>query len=201
MKKVIALFLLVSMLIISSNIVFAEMHWGIKGGANSTTFTGDDVDQDNIAAFNAGVYTAWRFMDVITVQPELLFTIKGGESTLPDQFGGGGISNVRLNYLELPILFKYAFPMDPFEVNVFAGPYVAHLMMVTDAQGRDENNLLKDFTRFDWGFVLGVGGGMDIGLGRLVADVRYTLGLQNLDDDGDADVKNSVIGANVGWEF
>jgi hypothetical protein len=122
MKKVIAVLFVLMMMTVSTGAVWAEMHWGIKAGINWSSFVGDDVDDsDTITGFNAGPYMSWLMGDVWGIQTELLYTTKGGDATGKESPFTS--ADIRLNYLELPILFKYNIPVDPLRFNVFAGPY------------------------------------------------------------------------------
>ncbi|HAR62925.1 MAG: hypothetical protein DKM50_13460 [Candidatus Margulisiibacteriota bacterium] len=199
MKKIIALLCLIVVLSFSSTSVFAQdgMKWGLKLGVNGNTFIGDDAKSTRMTGgFNAGVFSEWRLNDNFIIQPELIFTKKGGKATLPDEFGE---VNLLLNYLELPILFKYNLPMDWVEANVFAGPYFSHLFSVNDKQDIEDRNTLKKFNRFDWGVVVGVGAGFNTFLGKVGLDARYDMGLQNLDEKANDDFRNGVGSINLSY--
>ncbi|MEO0875247.1 MAG: PorT family protein, partial [Bacteroidota bacterium] len=58
---------------------------------------------------------------------------------------------------------------------------------------------------FDFGLAVGAGVQLEVGPGQIFFDVRYLLGLANLDDsepeDEQIDVFNRGIGASVGFLF
>src|ERR1700761_5757537 len=82
----------------------AQIQFGVKAGANLSTFTGDDEsDAKTLAGFNGGVFVKIPFSQTFSFSPEVIYSGKGAK------FDGGTGSDVtlRANYLDIPLLFKY----------------------------------------------------------------------------------------------
>ena len=74
------------LLIAASTASYAQStaKFGIKGGVNLSNFySGDDISDNNVKpGFQAGLYARLPIIeDVLFVQPELIYTRKGAQST------------------------------------------------------------------------------------------------------------------------
>lgn len=178
-----------------------NLHWGIKGGVNVTTLYGDQVNgSDARAGFTGGLFLNYRFSPHWSIQPEVLFSMKGGDL---DQglTGETGSADYEVGYLEIPVLAKYKF-----DTNSIAKPYLnagpqVGFTLYGESNERDINdNQLKDAE-----FALAFGGGVDFAVASspvdlvqtVGLDLRYTLGLTDVFDvPGDLEAKNQAfIGA------
>ena len=93
---------------------------------------------------------------------------------------------VKMNYIEIPILLKLKIPAGPVLPNFYVGPAlglragVGGFLQIDDDKEEftDEmkENLKEQTNVIDFG--LAMGGGLDIvaGPGRVLIDIRYTLG-------------------------
>lgn len=162
-----------------------EPQFGIKGGVNFSNIYNAEVDDNNIlTSFNAGLYGAFPIGDIISVQPEILYSRKGGELTYNNAIITGK-TQFKLNYIEVPALLKVNITEN---LSVHAGPYFAYLIdaeVNNDANGNaidfenDYDN--NDFNKFDVGISGGVGFGFDVlGLG-----IRYNYGLSTVGKERD----------------
>ncbi len=177
------------------------LRWGLKGGVNVTTMYGDQVHGPAArAGFTGGLFLNYRFTPNWSIQPEVLFSIKGADL---DQgvIGETGSADYELGYLEIPVLAKYTF-----ETNSIAKPYLnagpqVGFSLYGDSNGRDiKRDQLKDAE-----FALAFGGGVDFVVASSPSDfiktvgldLRYTLGLTDtFDVPGDPETKNhAFIGA------
>jgi hypothetical protein len=89
---------------------------GFLGGADFTTFKKSDLSVRASTGFAGGFWLGIPVAKSLEVEPELLYSNKG--------YGLKGTdTRVNLNYIEVPVLLRYAFTPDggPF---AFAGPYV-----------------------------------------------------------------------------
>jgi len=174
--------------------------FGLKAGINLATT--NDAYASTIVGFIGGGFYNYQFTKIISIQPELLFTMKG-ENIEENVVDVGKITGyVRLNYIELPVLVKIDFlTSQTLQPNFFAGPYFSILT---------ENSEQTDF-----GFA--VGGGTDITLSgiKLFIDVRYSFSTKDIatittfitDTTGSniytnsRTVKNRVISLMLGIKF
>jgi hypothetical protein len=143
-----------------------------------------------------------------SVQPELLFIQKG------EDFDTRGVeTKATLNYLELPVLAKVSFGSHAIKGYLNAGPSLA--MGLTGRQkvegGEQSGETGIRFgdassdgrryvdNRFDFGLQFGGGVGIGLGPGSVIADVRYGLGLTDLNDDNRS--KNRVFAFTMGYSI
>jgi len=173
--------------------VFAQgLAFGVKGGINYATLSGDDVvDASYKLGFAAGAVAAFDVMDMLVIQGEVLYSMKGAEYE-------GDIST-DLTYIEIPVLIKYTIPMEGMIApNLFIGPSLGILL---SAESNDVD--IKDATKTtDFGIVFGAGADFDLGTGKVTVDARYNYGFSSIDDTAaELDVKNGGISVMVGYLF
>lgn len=157
-----------------------ESHFGIKGGVNFSNVISDNIDDKNVlTSFNAGIYGNFQIGDILSIQPEILYSRKGGELTYDNAFASGA-TQFKLNYIEVPLLFKVNIT-DSFSVH--AGPYFAYLVDAQvsnnangDAFDFEDNYSNDDFNKFDVGISAGIGFDFNsVGIGA-----RYNYGLSTI---------------------
>ncbi len=189
-----------------------KMEFGVKGAFNLANVTGDVENNKMMMAFGGGIFARMMPSPQFTIQPEVLFMMKG---TKFDDFDLGGVAYTDAkwvyNYVEIPVLAKYMIPMEGnISPNIFAGPALGLLMSAKEkgtADGEDYDVDIKDLLKsIDFGVAFGAGVDVAMGeKGKLTFDARYTLGLTNTLDvpEGGADVsvKNANISVMVGYAF
>ncbi|ESU22928.1 hypothetical protein FEDK69T_17070 [Flavobacterium enshiense DK69] len=156
--------------------------FGVKGGVQFTNFNAD-FDTDGKTGFYVGGLADFTVSEKFHVQPELLFSAEGAETT--DGFDLG------ISYLRVPVMAKY-YVMEG--LNIQAGPEVAFKVATAE-------DIVDDFTKsVDFG--LGFGAGYEMTNG-LMFDARYNLGLSDINDvDGDPDsIKNTGFQIGLGYRF
>ena len=168
----------------------ADIRFGIKGGANIANVNGDFVDAledwKSTVGFCGGIFLEFNFGRILTLQPEILYTMKGADT---------GIGKVKFDYIEIPVLLKLRIPTGDVHPFVFAGPAFGFTL-----KSALEGIELEDFPTSDYSAVLG--GGLQLGR-SIHIDVRYTMGLQKLEipDLEAIDLKNGVLSATIGLAF
>jgi len=192
MKKllgVLAVGALVALLVVPQP-ASAGVKFGIKGGANIANVNGDFMagleDWKSTIGFCGGIFLELNFGRVVTIQPEVLYTMKGADT---------GDGKLKFDYLEIPVLLKLRIPISSVHPFVFAGPAFGF-----NLKALIEGYKIDDMPSSDYSAVFG--GGLQ--LGRSVhIDVRYTMGLQKLEipDIDTIDLKNGVLSATIGLAF
>jgi hypothetical protein len=97
---------------------------GPKGGLSINRLRGNDAvrTQDRTGVVIGGFINI-SFLRLLSVQPELFFSQRGGGANISNT----STSNLKLSYMELPILFKLRLPLGrTFFPHVFAGPDFAY---------------------------------------------------------------------------
>ena len=184
----------------------AGVQFGIKAGGNMAKITGDDVTDvadtlKNKVGFVGGIFLAFNFGKVVTIQWEALYTMKGSSFEYTD-LDGTYTGKLYSDYIEIPLLLKLRIPLPVIQPFVFAGPSVGFkLHEKLSIGGEDVPSETPLFKNNDYGAIFGAG----LNLGRnFMVDVRYSMGLQQVLDDPDfseLDVKNGVWAATIGIAF
>lgn len=163
-----------------------QTRFGIKGGVNLTTLTGDATDAKSLVGFQVGGFAEIKIIEKLAIQPEILYSTQGAKY---DNFG-----DTKLDYLNIPVLAKYYITK---QFTVEAGPQIGFLLSSHDT----------DNTRsVDLGF--NFGGGYNF-TDNLSVGLRYTVGISNIFDNDydnltnyvDYSVRNSVLALTLAYKF
>ncbi len=183
----------------------ASVQFGLKAGGNMAKPTGADAD-DPLATlksrvgFTGGIFLAFNFGRVVSIQSEVLYTMKGATYVALDDTYTDKLS---ADYIEIPLLLKLKIPLPVVQPFVFAGPSVGFkLKEKLESDGVEiplDEAILKNN---DYGAIFGAG----LNLGRnFMVDVRYSLGLQKvintIEGELEPDFKNGVWSATIGIAF
>ncbi|RZK93209.1 MAG: PorT family protein [Pedobacter sp.] len=185
MKKLI----LASVLFLAGTAVKAQQVSLIpKAGINISKQAIQDIDGEKMkVGFQGGVGFNIATGKNFSVQPELNYISKG------TKFEAGNINRkLNLNYLEIPVLAKYSF--GPAYVN--AGPSIGLLISKKDEVRQNYGTELK---KLDFGVQMGAGLALPLGIGKVIVDGRYALGLSELSKN--VNVKNRGIIASLGYSI
>ncbi|MES2812078.1 MAG: porin family protein [Bacteroidota bacterium] len=165
-----------------------ETKFGVKAGLNMADWGGDDADGlDSKVSFHVGGFAEIKLSDKFAFQPELLYSAQGAKAD-------GGSYDV--NYLNIPLMAKY-FATEKFSIE--AGPQVGFLMSAkANPDSGDSVDIKDELKSTDFGFNLGLGYNFTE---NLSAGLRYNLGLSQVIDADDVDVKNNVFSLSVGYKF
>lgn len=195
---------------------------GVKAGVNFTNmiFDDEDTDVENLARngatkFAVGFEFILPLSNAIALQPELLYSQKGAESSF-EVFGQTFKNDLTYNYLDIPLMLRFSLGDTEGEglgIYLNAGGYGAYAINGKNKQesplGNSEQDLtfdeIDDQKRLDYGLV----GGGGITLGNLFFEIRYQHGINNLlDDDANNNNDNKIkkyqhrgLGVNVGIIF
>ncbi len=195
MKKSVKILLaisLVMMLTAGSALADSPVRFGIRSGFNSASFVGSAVDDfnwtfDRRVDFAMGGLLRWSFADRLALQSELLLTRKGVEWTRTEVLLGDLNYLMRLDYIEIPVLVRYAFAdSGKFIPSIMVGPTVGFnvLAKVEADKGELVDGLdVDNAASVDFG--LAVEGAVDIQMTKytLVLGLRYGMGLTNPFED------------------
>lgn len=185
---------------------------GIKAGIGLVTMAeeGEDVSREDlekraVVAPVLGLTFNLGLSDFFSIQQELLYAQNGGSNTY-SVLGTDTKSTYRIHYVELPVLAKLKFgntDQEGLGFHVAAGPWVAYALSgkYSSKTTRNEVVLLeieRDFTfdeeddtkRLNYGMI----GAAGLSFGKIVLDLRYNFGLNNLlDNDADNNNDNKPV--------
>jgi opacity protein-like surface antigen len=234
MKKII----LTSFMLCSAFAFSQEIKFGAKVGLNLSNLSGDyptGIDEHNSKiGFHIGGFAEYEINDKFIIQPELLFSTQGNTYGYKDYYGGGSYYdgadyNLKLNYLNLPIILKYKIIE---KLSIDFGPQIGYLMsaktkidFTEDSRDPSQNysveiDMLNDgiynfggtivqgkasANRFD--FSLNIGTSYDI-TEKIFIQGRYNLGLSTVDKNSTNgtstnswNMKNGVFQLSAGYRF
>jgi hypothetical protein len=167
--------------------------FGVKAGASLTSFTGTDADNaKNKFGFNGGVMANFALNDMFSIQPEVLYSMKGAKR---DGIGNGDY-RFNANYIDVPVLAKISTGATGLFFEL--GPQVGFL---ASAKLKDDSNSadIKDsFKTVDFGYAAGLGFQAESGP---MVGLRYNGGITSVDKDSDAKLRNSAFQLYVGFLF
>lgn len=184
-----------------------DVEFGVKGGLNIASLSGDVEDVSSKMGFHVGGFAEIKLTDKFSVQPELLFSLQGAKEEYTETMAGFDVKyedKLNLSYLNIPIMAKYYATES---LSIQAGPQVGFLMSAN----------LEEKASFEGGsetaetdvkeFMETVDFGVNFGLGYKITenfgvDARYNVGLSNIyKDSDDYKVSNSVIQVSLGYTF
>ncbi len=182
--------------------------FGIKGGLNLTNFSSDNFSDSHLKpGFNVGVFSKLPITEGFSIQPELLYSLKGAKSDYNNFIQGSGDYRFNLGYVELPVLAVVNLTKN---FSIHLGGYAAYL---TNANVKDvnSNGTIQDITDLNadnfnrWDF--GLAGGVGFDIENFMIGARYNYGLSKIGKSGNVsgdvlgDAKNNGLSIYVGFGF
>ena len=183
--------LLVTALMLTATVTFAQINVGLRHGIAATTFSdnGNLYKDNNVTlSYTAGAFATIPVAKSLAIQPELNYVRKGRsnetkELTTPIE------TDFMLHYLQVPVLLQYRNDQllnksgSVFYFN--GGPYAAFALSTqTRVSKSSEGGIivpLDDSKKMDWGATLGIGFQTPIRQKDVRFDLRYDLGLSEIE--------------------
>jgi hypothetical protein len=189
------LFLPLVAALLVSQVMMAQFHIGIKGGANVTKVDGKSFKDEFRYGYHLGGFAEIGFPGTkLGIQPEVLFNqystrLDSNYKELYENVFSSGQS-VKLNYISIPILLNYKL-LGNF-LTLQAGPQFGILI---DNSKTLVQNGGDAFKKGDFSMV----GGVQVKLAQLRLQGRYNIGLNNIRDIDNQDRwKNQGFQVSVG---
>ena len=178
---------------------------GVQAGPTFTTLAGDVEDTSMKTGFAVGAQFRVGLAPMFAIRPELSFVQRG---TVVEE--RGVTTRFKATYTQFPVLFELSVPLPAGPRPYFyAGPGVSFEMsceLETELSGVTESAECNDpaadtpeTKSMSVAFIGGAGMGFGVGVGEAFIDLRYDLGLTNLDDSTSNDeVRNRAFTLLVG---
>lgn len=174
--------------------VLPSFQFGIKGGANLSKFSTNDVfNSDNRAGYYAGFWARIGAAG-LHLQPELY--LSGKNATLTSTSGGD--NKVKFTSLDVPVLVGTKIGAAGIGVRLNTGPVVSFILDDKQSFGAAAGSVFKGNFKgqnFAWQF----GAGLDIG--SLGLDLRYEKGLSKIGKDGYNDTKLNLFTFGLAYKL
>lgn len=189
MKKFLCVSVAITLLF--STLEAQHTQFGVKAGANFSKMSVDPgTNLDTKSGLHIGGLAHIHLSSQFAIQPELVFSMQGGEYE-----EGAQDYKLKLNYVNVPVLAQYMFG-DGFRVQT--GPQVGFRTSAEVKYGDTEVDLDDDYKSIDFSWAFGGGYLFKNGLG---IDARYNLGLSNIREDDAYEAKNQVIQVGLFYQF
>jgi hypothetical protein len=171
----------------------AQVTFGLKAGVSFTNMSGKDADGfAGKVGGHGGVAANFQFTDAISLQPEVLFSMKGAQDE--------NVSKVKLNlnYIDIPVMFQYNLEGLFFE----AGPQLGILATAKITDGTNDIDMKDNLNTVDVGYAVGLGYKMETGF---MTGLRYNGGLTTIDKVSTGgtvgDLRNNAFQLYLGFMF
>ncbi len=206
------------------NLLYAQISYGIRTGANFSKWQGDDLQvvEDLLdktdgylvtkgkKGLHIGGYVNIPFSETFSFEPGLQYSKKGysikGDFQIPvlKYLGINVGAQVQSHYIDIPLVLKANIVEG---LQIYAGPQVSYLVRSSlnaklGILGISIFNkgfgITERFNKVDLGLTGGVGYQFDNGLN---IQAGYDYGLSRLDKNDNYDVYNRVVKVSVGYSF
>jgi hypothetical protein len=163
---------------------------------------------DRLLATGFGGHMRFRF-GAIALQPEVMVVTRGAEVPTARLQEGLQMEQIRLEYVEIPLLIAVPVQVGRFEPYIMAGGMVAletrcrHVIREDDLRTNlscdAQQSELPDRRALDWGVAAGGGVSYPIWGGRVLAEARQTWGLRNISDQAPLELRNRTLLLTLGY--
>ncbi|MGA3052206.1 MAG: outer membrane beta-barrel protein [Chitinispirillaceae bacterium] len=176
----------------------------------SQSYAGSSSASGLNAGFVAGAILDIALSPTVSFRPGLIFSGRGGSYTDSDSgYAGSPTENYNLNYLAIPIDFKWSYQAAPqFIPYALLGLNLGILLSATDhinipGEGSGNIDVGSVYNPVDFGFDIGVGAEFPGSELIPFVELSYYLGLVNTSSDqpSGGSVTNSGIEIRVGLKF
>ena len=166
-------------LLLFSQAMMAQFHLGAKAGANITKIQGASFKDEFRYGYHIGGFAEVRLGNKFVLQPEVLFnqystTVDSNfKHVYQNVFNPAYQSNVKLNYLSIPVLLNYKL-IGSF-LSLQAGPQFGVLINKNKTLLQNGGDAFKhgDFSML---------AGAQVKIGAIRLNGRYVIGLNNIND-------------------
>ncbi|MXV14873.1 porin family protein [Hufsiella ginkgonis] len=195
MKKII---LFSALFLVAGTASFAQsFNFGLKAGLNIAELKSDLAEEENRLGYQVGVFARVGAAGVY-LQPELYLGSKGGK--FPSASGVvTGDEKISFTTLDLPILLGSKVGVGPVNVRFMAGPIISFVVNKDEPVATASQNVknFRDYKDNAWG----VQGGAGIDISKLTFDVRYEVGVSNLNKSDQYEQKSNLWHISLGYKI
>jgi len=171
---------------------------GVKGGLFTANTTGVPLGLNNTSfknGFAGGVSLGYAFNDYFSLQPEVLYVMKGLDGVVSNRFAAAKFTGA-YDYVEMPILAKltlaaksrvspYVFFGPSLGINVKADIQIEWAASRFDEASTETRDYSSVTNSMEVCLVFGAGLNVAVGRGAITLDGRFDLGLSNVTKGGD----------------
>ncbi len=186
MKK---LFSILMVLAITTFSVQAQVGFGLKAGLNISTVRGtDDEGTKSKIGANGGFFANIPAGTNFAIQPEVFYSMEGAKLD-------GSDVKLHLDYVNIPVLAQYR-NESGFYAEV--GPQIGILTSAKFKADGESQSVKDQLKSTNFSIVGGLGYNFIPSVG---VNARYALGLSNISDDSEGDLKTSTFSIGLHYTF
>ena len=185
----------------------AQVNLGVLGGLNIANVSVDPLEEgldlSSRTAFGFGGVLDFGLNESVALHLEPMYLQKGTKAV-----ADGVDIEFKVDYLEVPVMFKYAFGTSETKPYIMVGPTIGfnlNAKMKVSAGGfSDEEDIKDEIKSIDFGLGFGAGVSLAMGNNSIFVEARYAIGLTNINDDPDdpdTDIKTKGIQIFAGITF
>jgi hypothetical protein len=171
---------------------------GVLVGPAFSSFRGNGSEAFNTrTGFAAGGFVELGLGGMIGLRPEFLYVQKGATRNITPS------ETFKIEYFEVPVLFTVDVPMEGIlGVQFYAGPQISILSKCrADTQGGATDvpctTAGLPVKSTDWGVIFGA----ELAIKMFLIDIRYDMGITQIVDDPNVNLKNQAIMVLGGFLF
>jgi Outer membrane protein beta-barrel domain len=203
----------------------AQFSIGVRGGIINASFNYSELAAGQSSSERlgliGGLLAEFRINEGFAIQPEVNYVQRGDKKTsvftLPFISNIETTNEVRINYLEIPVMLKGGFKVGPARLDLLAGPSLSLAMSGTDKTKIVTTNLItnttsedsytndldfeQDIQKSDVNLQGGAMLSFALGGSRFFVDGRYIYGLTNLSKTDEVEITNRGISLTAGLFF
>ncbi len=181
---------------------------GAEVGYSRADLTGENSDLvESRQGAITGVYLHVPMNRLVSVRPEVLFSLKGGRALITGTSTLADI-DIELAYLELPLLARLTLPGGRFRPAIFGGPSAGIqigcdvVIVAPDSTtrltcGQDDVSQVREW---DFGWIAGAAIEMHLPRTTLALQGRYSAGFRSI-LEGNVDLRNRGMAVLFGLTF
>lgn len=167
-------------------------NFGIKGGLNVySIYSDNNAPTDSKVGFHLGLISHIHLANQFALQPELIFSTQGAQST-----NNGITTKLNLNYVNVPLLFQYMYD-NGFRLQ--AGPQLGFLVNAKSETNNTSTDVKNNLKGFEVAF--GIGASYVHPPTGFGVDARYNFGLNNINDSSSVNSYNRGLQVGVFYLF
>ena len=178
MKKYLVIMLASVMMMSGALSSVAQSRYGVIGGMTFSTSKFKEINRASMTQWHAGLTYKLDLPLGFSVQPSLVYHVKGAKLNVPQAGDPGQVSdfNIRMGFVELPVSLQWGPDLLVFRPFLDVTPYIGYALnnQLSGAGLSSQTNSWTGLNRFEYG--LGVGIGLELWRFQVIGRYNWSFG-------------------------
>lgn len=178
MKKYLVIMLVSVMMMAGALSSVAQSRYGVIGGMTFSTSKFKEINRASMTQWHAGLTYKLDLPLGFSVQPSLVYHVKGAKLNVPQAGDPGQVSdfNIRMGFVELPVSLQWGPDLLVFRPFLDVTPYIGYALnnQLSGAGLSSQTNSWTGLNRFEYG--LGVGIGLELWRFQVIGRYNWSFG-------------------------